>query len=125
MGKNIVCLKRFPGAEQKQSGILEYQDRVIRLGEFETWDEVRADALANWKKLFPDALVLVQCVSSGLPKTPMTFMDTNGTNNHLTQSRILETIYFDAMNRAQAAVDAFDTLLRSIEGLPLDKYDGS
>lgn len=125
MGKNIVCLKRFPGTDQKQSGVLEYRDRVIRLREFETWDEVRSYALASWKKLFPDALVLMQCVSSGFPKTPMTFMDTNGVNNNLTQSRILETMYFDAMNRAQAAVDAFDTLLRSIEGLPLDKYDGS
>jgi hypothetical protein len=115
VGQNIVCLKKFPGTGGLHSGVLEYRDRVIRLGEYESWEDVRGDALDKWKLLFPEAKALLECVATGFPRTPTTFMATHNAVDALTQSRILEMIYFEAMERARAAIEGYEELLRSIE----------
>jgi hypothetical protein len=98
-----------------QSGVLEYRQQVIRLGEYETWSGVRMDALDKWRLLFPKAKALLECVATGYPRTPTAFMDTNNALDALTHSRVLETIYFEAMARAQVTIEAYEELLRSIE----------
>jgi len=121
--KKVICLRHFPGKEGRVSGVLDGGVHVYRLGDHDSWDEVRTEAMHAWSKLFPDARVLIQCPSFGYPRTPLTFMDTKSAVDALTKSRIMETIYFDGMNKAQMAIDAYAELLRLINGDPLDKYD--